>query len=58
MDQLRALRYFCKVVEMGSFTQMAKTRSVPPSSLSRRIGGLEKSLGANLLDAARKLCQK
>ena len=49
MDQLRALRYFTKVVETGSFTRAAEAFSVPPSSLSRRIADLEKSLGANLL---------
>ncbi|PCH60037.1 MAG: LysR family transcriptional regulator [SAR86 cluster bacterium] len=49
MDQLRALRYFVKVVEMGSFTKAASFFSVPPSSLSRRVADLEKSLGASLL---------
>lgn len=49
MDELRALRYFCKVVETGSFTAAAQGFSVPPSSLSRRIADLEKHLGATLL---------
>ncbi|MDX2319556.1 MAG: LysR substrate-binding domain-containing protein [Moritella sp.] len=49
MDQLRALKYFVKVVEHGSFSQAAELFSVPPSSLSRRIADLEKSLGATLL---------
>ncbi|GIU53154.1 LysR family transcriptional regulator [Shewanella sp. KT0246] len=49
MDQLRALKYFVKVVELGSFTQAAKAFSVPASSLSRRVADLEKSLGATLL---------
>jgi DNA-binding transcriptional LysR family regulator len=49
MDQLRALRYFSKVAETGSFTKAASAFSVPPSSLSRRIADLEKSLGATLL---------
>jgi DNA-binding transcriptional LysR family regulator len=49
MDQLRALRYFSKVVETGSFTQAARVFNVPPSSLSRRVADLEKSLGATLL---------
>jgi len=43
------LRYFCEVAETGSFTRAAKVVSVPPSSLSRRIAGLEDSLGATLL---------
>jgi DNA-binding transcriptional LysR family regulator len=49
MDQLRALRYFSKVVETGSFTKAARAFNVPPSSLSRRVADLEKSLGATLL---------
>ncbi|WP_144208883.1 LysR family transcriptional regulator [Shewanella donghaensis] len=49
MDQLRALKYFVKVVELGSFTQAAKSFSVPASSLSRRVADLENSLGATLL---------
>ena len=49
MDQLRALRYFTKVAETGSFTRAAATFSVRPSSVSRRIADLEKSLGATLL---------
>jgi len=49
MDQLRALRYFVKVVETGSFTKAAAIFSVPPSSLSRRVADLENSLGATLL---------
>lgn len=49
MDELRALRYFSKVVETGSFTKAASTFSVPPSSLSRRVADLERSLGATLL---------
>lgn len=49
MDQLRAIRYFSKVAETGSFTRAARTFDVPPSSLSRRVADLEKSLGATLL---------
>ena len=49
MDQLRALKYFVQVVETGSFTKAAALFSVPPSSLSRRVADLEKSLGATLL---------
>jgi len=57
MDQLRALRYFCKVVETGSFTKAAESFSVPASSLSRRIADLEKSLGANLLKRTTRVVQ-
>ena len=57
MDQLKALRYFSKVVETGSFTRAAAAFSVPPSSLSRRIADLEKSLGANLLKRSTRVVQ-
>jgi DNA-binding transcriptional LysR family regulator len=49
MDQFRALRYFSKVAETGSFTKAAGIFGVPPSSLSRRVADLENSLGATLL---------
>lgn len=57
MDQLRALRYFCAVVETGSFTQAARSFSVPASSLSRRVADLEKSLGATLLKRSTRAVQ-
>ncbi len=57
MDQLRALRYFTKVVETGSFTRAASEFSVPPSSVSRRIADLENSLGANLLKRSTRAVQ-
>ena len=49
MDQLRAIRYFIKVVETSSFTKAGNFFNVPASSLSRRVADLEKSLGATLL---------
>ena len=49
MDQLRAIRYFSKVAETGSFTKAASAFAVQPSSLSRRVADLEKHLGATLL---------
>jgi DNA-binding transcriptional LysR family regulator len=49
VDQFRALRYFSKVAETGSFTKAAGIFGVPPSSLSRRVADLENSLGATLL---------
>lgn len=49
MDELRALRYFAKVAESGSFTVTAESFSVPPSSISRRVAELEQKLGATLL---------
>ena len=55
MDQLKAIRYFIKVVETGSFTKAAKAFGVPPSSLSRRVADLEKSLGATLLKRSTRI---
>ncbi|TYK64553.1 LysR family transcriptional regulator [Colwellia echini] len=55
MDQLRAIKYFTKVVETGSFTKAASTFNVPPSSLSRRVADLEKSLGATLLKRSTRI---
>ncbi len=49
MDQLKAIKYFASVVQLGSFTKAAELHNVPPSSLSRRVADLEKNLGANLL---------
>lgn len=49
MDELKAVRYFIKVVELGNFTQAAHHFKVPASSLSRRVSDLEKHLGASLL---------
>lgn len=49
MDRLRAIRYFLKVAELGSFTAAAKVLGVPASSLSRRIQDLESELGTSLL---------
>ena len=55
MDQLRAIRYFSKVAETGSFTKAASVFNVPPSSLSRRVADLEKSLGATLLKRSTRI---
>jgi len=49
------MRYFSKVVEMGSFTKAAQAFNVPPSSLSRRVADLEKSLGATLLKRSTRI---
>ncbi|WP_310620662.1 LysR family transcriptional regulator [Flexibacterium corallicola] len=49
MDQLRAIDYFIKVAELGSFTAAAHSIGVPASSISRRIQDLEADLGVTLL---------
>ena len=50
MDRLRAIEYFIKVAELGSFTSAAKAIGVPASSISRRIQDLEAELGTTLLN--------
>lgn len=49
MDRLRAIEYFMKVAELGSFTAAATALGVPASSVSRRIQDLEDDLGTTLL---------
>ncbi|WP_235606080.1 LysR family transcriptional regulator [Salinivibrio siamensis] len=49
MDKLRAMRLFVRVVEMGSFTQVADEYSLAKSLVSKEISRLESSLGARLL---------
>lgn len=49
MDRLRAIGYFIKVADLGSFTAAAQATGVPASSISRRIKDLEKDLGVSLL---------
>lgn len=49
MDRLRAIEYFIKVAELGSFSAAARTFGVPASSISRRVQDLEAELGTTLL---------
>jgi DNA-binding transcriptional LysR family regulator len=48
MDQLGAIALFNKVVESGSFSAAGRQTNLAPSSVSRRIVGLESWLGATL----------
>lgn len=49
MDQLRAIQYFIRVAELGSFSEAARTLGVPASSVSRRLRDLEEELGVTLV---------
>ena len=49
MDRLRAIEYFMKVADLGSFSAAAAATGVSASSISRRIQDLEDELGATLL---------
>jgi LysR family transcriptional regulator for bpeEF and oprC len=56
MDKLRALTFFSRVVETGSFAAAAQTLDVVPSALSKTITALERDLGFTLFNrSTRKL---
>ena len=50
MDKLRAMRFFCRSVEMKSFSAAAQSLDVVPSALSKVIAALERELGFALLN--------
>ena len=47
---LRQLEIFCKVVELGSVSKAAEAVNLTQSSVSERMGNLEKTIGAKLFD--------
>lgn len=47
---VRQLRYFCKVVEVGGISQAAKAFSLAPAAISLQITSLEKELGGELFN--------
>ncbi len=47
---LRQLEVFCKVVELGSFSQAAKAVHLAQASVSERVATLEHMVGTKLLD--------
>ena len=49
MMDLNALSIFAAVVEAGSFTGAARTLGIPKGSVSRKVSGLERTLGVRLL---------
>ena len=49
MDKLRALQYFVRVVEAGSFAAAARELEVSPPAVTHLIASLERVLGAKLL---------
>ena len=50
MDTLLAMRLFVHAVNTGSFTEAGRHLDLAPSSVSRRIDGLEAQLGVRLLN--------
>ncbi len=56
MDKLRALTFFSRTVETGSFAAAAQSLDVVPSALSKTVGALERELGFTLFNrSTRKL---
>ena len=56
MDKLRALTFFSRTVEAGSFAAAALSLDVVPSALSKTIGALEREVGFTLFNrSTRKL---
>ena len=49
MDQLRAMRAFARVAELGSFAGAARGLDLAPSVVTRLVAELEAQLGARLL---------
>src|SRR5512142_813245 len=49
MDKLRALRYFNRAVEIGSFAGAARALNVSTPAITSLVASLERSLGVALL---------
>lgn len=47
---LNAMVLFAQVLQLGSFSEVARRTGIPVSSLSRKISGLERQLGVRLLE--------
>ena len=50
MDRIDALRLFCSVAELGSFTKAAEKEGITPGAASKQISALEARLQARLLE--------
>jgi LysR family transcriptional regulator for bpeEF and oprC len=50
MDKFRAMRFFCRAVESGSFAAAAAALDVVPSALSKTIAALERDIGFRLIN--------
>jgi len=48
-DRIEAMRAFCRIVELGSFTRAADAMTVAKTTLSGQIQALERQLGVKLL---------
>lgn len=48
MDKLRAIKYFLRLADLGSFTRVAEQTGASKSMISKEISRLEKELGVRL----------
>jgi DNA-binding transcriptional LysR family regulator len=48
-DRIAALRLFVRVARLGGFSAAGREAGLPQSTVSRRIGELERAIGARLL---------
>jgi DNA-binding transcriptional LysR family regulator len=57
MDKLRAIEYFVRVVDAGSFAAAARQMEVSPPAVTKMVAALEREIGTTLLrrDARRVL---
>lgn len=46
---MRQIKYFCTIVEEGSFTEAAEKCFISQSAISQQIQSLEKELGVKLI---------
>lgn len=54
MDKLRAIQYFNRAVESGSFTAAARSLDVSIPAVTKLVGALERTLGTALLVRTRR----
>lgn len=50
MDQLRAMRAFCRVAEIGTFAKAADSLDIGAAAVTRLVADLEEHLGARLIN--------
>lgn len=50
MDKLNSIKVFCRIVELGTFTAVAKEMKVSAMMISKYMAQLEESLGVTLLN--------
>jgi LysR family transcriptional regulator for bpeEF and oprC len=57
MDRFNAIRVFCRVVELKSFTKAADSLDMPKTTVSKLIAGLEAALRIKLLSRTTRTVQ-